>query len=629
MNRLLHDFSGIVFHNDTFTENEEFSNDFPEAVIKTQQLALNFLGEKAENSRYILLLSGFITFSRKDMSAEKILNLYCDKKELLFPDIDGNFIIFVFDKEQKQLTVINSPHNSYHAYIYENENFSVIASSVKKISDLLSDRLKFNESSPDNFLSTGFNRSTQMQFKNVYRLQASHYITFDKAFPERKNYWNMPFDRKPILDTEAATNKYEELFQHSIASFLDKAKPAELGCFLSGGQDTSLTFLYSSKNHNKPVHSFTASFPYLKNNERKKAEYVSKKFGGIHHNAEITKDTLNLIPHMVKAAEEPLSGGTLAIYACTNEAARHVDTVITGDGGNSYWGEYYPVAAWNQVLSAMPLSVRRALHTTIKTVAKATNYERFAETEHVFSVFAQKDIYEDFFSRMHAYRQFNADRLNEILKPKYLNTKQSDEKYSYKIPFSRETMFDNLVEAKALYGVFQYMNPPTEKSLKSYGINFHTPYNNNELVNFINSIPQKVLNKGMLIQYLTNKARNRTIHKNLMLRHYPKKFVFSAQQCFNMPYVYLLQQKKNLPEVLLKKLIERGWYNETTLKKMFKEFSTQRISQMEGCKLKHHGYRIYSLLTFEVWAQIFMDKKTVPVLDKNHRTDMQLEDFLI
>lgn len=625
MNHLQHNFSGIIFHKKDFLHYDTLKA--KKHTFTSDNISLEISAQKAENEKYILFISGYVLLKNKNISAMELLRLYSEKKANLRYSLDGNFTIFTINKKNNILSVVNNHHSSYTTYIYENENFTVFASSIKKILDILPFKINFNPNSLDNFLTTGFNRSTQMQFKDIYRLQASHYINFDKPFAERKNFWSMPFTRKPLTNTETTINKYEEFFKGSIETFIDTTKPQELGCLLSGGQDTSMTFMYAAKKHSKPVHTFTASFPYLKYDELTKAKQVNDTFGGIHHNVEINGATLDLIPQMIQTAEEPLSGGTLAIYACAHAAKDKINGIITGDGGDTYWGEYYPIAAWNKILSPLPFPLRKAAHKAILALAKITDSERLAEAEHVFSLMAEKDIYNDFFSRMSSYRQFNSDKLLKCLANEYMPDTTNDS-YSYEVNFAKENLFDNMIEAKILYGVLQYMNPPTEKSFNSFGINFHTPYNNNELINFINSIPHKDLNHGTIFHYLTNKATSRITHKKLMLRYFPKSFVFSSQQSLDMPYVYLLHQKKHLSAILLEKLISRGWYNEKNLKQMFKEFSSQKISQKESCRLKHHGYRIYSLLTFEVWAQIFLDKKPVPALDTNHRTDTQLEDFL-
>lgn len=621
MNSLNNSYSGIVFHNTTFLDYQTLQNSLPDHIIKNKQIIFSSNARTAENDSYRLFLSGYILQQNKELATEDILKTYTETKDSFLDSVDGNFMIFVFDKTDNLLKVINSRHNSYAAYIYENKDFTIISSSINNILSILPQRPDFNKNALSNFLATGFNRSTEMQFKNIYRLQASHMITFDKAFPERKSYWNMPFCRREIVDINEKINTYERLFRNSVDTFIDVSKTKDLGCFLSGGQDTSMTFMYASKKHKNPVHTFTASFPYLKYNENDKARQVSDTFSGIHHSVPITEDTLDLIPQMVQTTEEPLSGGTLAIYACAKCASKYTDAIITGDGGDTYWGEYFPIAAWSRILSPLPYPIRKTAHAILYILSKATNYERFAEAEHVFKAFAQKDIFNDFFTNIFSYRQFDKKLLTSLLKEPYL-AESSHKPYHYKIPFTKENMFDNLIESKILYGVLQYMNPPTEKSLNSFGIDFFTPYNNKALRDFLNTLPEDALNKGTIFAKALNMATKRMLHKQLMLRYFPQEFVFSSQQSLDMPYVYLIQKKKHLSDILLDCLIARGWYNEKTLRKIFTEFSSQKISQKESCLLRHHGYRIYSMLTFEVWAQIFLDKKVVP------STDTKLEDFL-
>ena len=59
---------------------------------------------------------------------------------------------------------------------------------------------------------------------------------------------------------------------------------------------------------------------------------------------------------------------------------------------------------------------------------------------------------------------------------------------------------------------------------------------------------------------------------------------------------------------LLRRVILEVIVNEDFLERLFDEFPRQTVKPHEILELKHHGYRIFSLLTLEVWCMEFLDR---------------------
>jgi asparagine synthase (glutamine-hydrolysing) len=190
------------------------------------------------------------------------------------------------------------------------------------------------------------------------------------------------------------------------------------------------------------------------------------------------------------------------------------------------------------------------------------------------------------------------------------------------IPFTKDNFHDALVEAKMFYGVYVYNIPMNQKPIESFGLNFYTPYLNKKVIEFINSLPEEWINGGNTFQKLTNYAVRRKFHKMALLRYLPKRYVYGLQQSFDVPWHVLFNKRPGILNKLLVRLKKRGWYNNKELEKLFKEFPRQKAKPHEILELKHHGYRIYSLLVFEVWCMEFLDNI------KTKKKNISLEDYL-
>ena len=57
---------------------------------------------------------------------------------------------------------------------------------------------------------------------------------------------------------------------------------------------------------------------------------------------------------------------------------------------------------------------------------------------------------------------------------------------------------------------------------------------------------------------------------------------------------------------------------------MFDEFMHQKVKDYELLELKHHGYRIFTLLSLEIWCIEYLDGRKTKEVD----TKISLEDYL-
>lgn len=560
-------------------------------------------------------------------SEELAARLYGKYGSDFYSLLDGNFLILLYDENKNKFWIFNNRYQATSLYYYLDDNIFIFANSLERLLSILPFKPLFEKKSIPSFLNTGFSWTEKTQFKNVFRLLPACGLQVKEKKIDLIHHWDKEFvfNRKPFKDIENKLDEYERLFSASIKNFLDRNNPKEVGCFLSGGHDTSFVFIQAAKLLKKPIHTFTVSFKNFGFDEGPKAKYLTDMFGGIHHKVIVENKHLDLIPRMIKIVEEPLSGGSFPIFVCCLEVSKYVDSVLTGDGGDTLWGEYYPVAEWHKYLKHLPYFVRKLIHNMNKTLLKFNDWERFWESEHVFSLFAEKNMYGNFFRRLCSYRHFDDEFLKRLLNPEAFKN-NSVNKCALDIKFNRNNFFDALVETKMFYGLYQYMIPPTQKPLESFGVKFFPPYLNFKIINFINSLPEGWLNGGTSFRKLANDAHKRRFHKKALLRYLPQKYVYSAQQSLDVPFHSFLNDRPQILSKLLTRLKKRRWFNDYELEKIFNEFPKQKAKPYELCELKNHGYRIFCLLTLEIWCMEFLDRDSKQKRIINE--DIPLEDYL-
>ena len=125
----------------------------------------------------------------------------------------------------------------------------------------------------------------------------------------------------------------ENLLKNSIKNQLISDRP--IGCFLSGGVDSSvITSLASNISENK-IKTFTIGFNDARFNEADIAKKIAKKLNTDHHEYYFNeKELLDNISKIPEIYDEPFSDSSqLPTILLCQKTKKHVTVALSGDGG--------------------------------------------------------------------------------------------------------------------------------------------------------------------------------------------------------------------------------------------------------------------------------------------------------
>src|SRR2546422_11304031 len=159
-------------------------------------------------------------------------------------------------------------------------------------------------------------------------------------------------------------------------------EPSRMGCFLSGGTDSSSIVGMLSQLTTEPARTFSIGFDDSRYNEMHYARITARHNKSRHHEYFVTpNDVLALIQRAVPAYDEPFGNSSIIpTYYCARLAAENgVTHLLAGDGGDELFGgnSRYADDRVFQLYSSIPLSVRRLLIEPL--VNKTAGYSRFSD----------------------------------------------------------------------------------------------------------------------------------------------------------------------------------------------------------------------------------------------------------
>jgi asparagine synthase (glutamine-hydrolysing) len=214
-------------------------------------------------------------------------------------------------------------------------------------------------------------------WRGMRKLKSAHRLTLDLAgdwrgFPAQEPYWDVPFGR-----TASKTVGEEELLEELDATLRTAVRrqtvsDVPLGALLSGGVDSTLVVSYLAEVSRHPVQTFSVGYDEPEFDERPFARQVAERFGTDHHELHMGAESVDIIPQLAQAYDEPFSDTAAAPTTAVSRLAReHVTVVLSGDGGDETHAGYTRYVRMAQLnwLDAIPAGLRRGAFGPLATLA--------------------------------------------------------------------------------------------------------------------------------------------------------------------------------------------------------------------------------------------------------------------
>ncbi len=178
-------------------------------------------------------------------------------------------------------------------------------------------------------------------YKSVRKLEPGCIMRVDVATGEtvRQQFWNLrirSMERSEGEWLDAVNAELDRIVKIYVRS------DVPFGCFLSGGNDSSLVGALMARHLNDPVQTFSIGFHERELSELPYAAEASRIIGSRHQERVVTSDlALDVLERLVIHYGEPFSDSSaIPTYYVSREAAEQVKMVLSGDGGDELFAGY-------------------------------------------------------------------------------------------------------------------------------------------------------------------------------------------------------------------------------------------------------------------------------------------------
>lgn len=274
---------------------------------------------------------------KSDSDTECIIHGYETWGPGVVKKLDGMWGFCIYDSVRKKLFLSRDrmgvkPLN----YLLTKDNFA-FSSELKVFAELPQLRRPLSTAAVAEQLMFGFNPSSRTVLHSVFKLGAGENLIYDLKIKETSinRYWNNQFEKKNTPDLRYV----EKLIDDSIDLHLVSDVP--VGCYLSGGIDSSTIAWKWSERYTKELHTFTIGFDN-ESGETELARDLAALIGSNHHelvlNSEFVANNLADIFHFYDLTMD--DSAFIPNYFISKLARKYVTVTLAGEGGDEIFGGY-------------------------------------------------------------------------------------------------------------------------------------------------------------------------------------------------------------------------------------------------------------------------------------------------
>jgi asparagine synthase (glutamine-hydrolysing) len=430
-------------------------------------------------------------------------------------ELNGIFGFCLLDIKLKKLYLIRDRYGIKPIYFHKNNNNFIYSSEIRPIKHLIDTSV--DKTNLASLLKLRYNAAPTTLYKDINKLASGHILEY--------NLLNNQYNIKPYISPISINNeitfaiaikKYAELFEQAVKRQL--LADVEVGVLLSGGIDSALVAYYAQKYSDKPIKTFTIGFEDDdESDETSDARETARILGTDHYEIKISDDQFeDVFETCINIVEEPL--GTTSIipmYFLNKLVSKHVKVVLTGQGADEPLGGYtkyrgeilsnnYPKFLFNLLKPFSKLIKNESAFRAINSLGEKNTVTRF---ELIYALFSN-------------------DEIKKLIK--VADTKS----------YSLIEYFYTLLDGKSKNGATAMMANDLRMSLSDdlllytdkismhFSIEARVPILDNELVEYIESLPLTLKIHGKESKY---------IHKKFAESVLPKEIIYRKKKAFKSP----------------------------------------------------------------------------------------------
>ena len=542
---------------------------------------------------------------RTRSDTETVLHLYERLGERAVERMRGMFALAIWDSLERRLFLARDRYGVKPLYyVHRPDGTLIFGSEIKALLPALGGRPDLNREALPDFLANHAPSGDATLFIGIMRLAPGHSLTWQDGRINIRQYWDVPVANSSAAPPQgsraerALIDEFRERFTEAVRLRLMSDVP--LGMFLSGGIDSAAITSAMATLVKEPIRTFSVAFAEREANELEYARLVATAYRTEHRETVVSPaEFFAELPRLVWHEDEPIAHpSSVALYFVSRLAARHVKVVLTGEGSDETLAGYnrYRVTEYNARLGALyrrcvPRFARSGLRRALEGLPATFRLRQRASRTFLMRGADLDELYFDNFA------VFGRAAQRELLSPELRAQLGPVDPYAaYHSALSRvrgRPLLSQLLYADVKTYLHELLMKQDQMSMAA-SIESRVPFLDHPLTEWVAALPQTMKLRGTTTKWILRQA---------MQARLPAPILARRKMGFPVPIGSWLRGpwRPLLGEYLTgSRARARGFFDAGAVERLVSE-------HIRGV---NHAERLWALLTFEIWARIFLDGET-------------------
>jgi len=523
---------------------------------------------------------------RTSSDTEVLLEWYRLKKEDCLADLIGMFSFAIYDQRAKTLFLARDHFGIKPLFYTFIGNQLAFASELKALVKIPGFVKKINRVALVGAMNYLWVPGNETMFEGCFKLPPARHMQLDTAGsslqPRIREYWR-PLTRVTYSDEKKTITALTECLEASVKRHMIADVP--VSSFLSGGLDSSLISVMAAK-------TGISLSTY-----EKYARQLADQFHFDHHEIVLNADIVNDLPRMVYMLDEPIGDpAALNTYLiCKAARQRGVKVLLSGMGADEMFFGYrrQKASLLTSRYQRIPSFVRRPLAALagmlpVKAFGKGIRTVRWMKRFLSFAELSPEEAY------MQSYSYYSGQELQQLftqdISQPYQVLREEHKHYytdnDYTDPINKMCNADIHLFMTGLNLTY------TDRASMAASVEVRVPFIDKEVVEMALQIAGDLKYKNKQQKYILKKVAE---------KYLPHSIIYRPKASFGAPIrSWISHELRGLTDELLseQQVKKRGLFNYSFIKKLIDE-DRQGVAD--------HAYRIYQLITLELWIREYVD----------------------
>ncbi|MCP4649409.1 MAG: asparagine synthase (glutamine-hydrolyzing) [PVC group bacterium] len=525
--------------------------------------------------------------------AEVIVHLYEEYKEECLDFLRGMFAFALWDENEKKMFIARDRLGKKPVFYSYDEKYFAFASELKALLKYPGIRKDIDPQALDLYLTFQYVPAPRTIFKQVQKLMPAHYLVFKNNKLTIKRYWQL----SSYSDERLSAAQYSEGIRHQLdeAVRLRLRSDVPVGAFLSGGIDSSAIVGLMAKHSNQPIKTFSVGFSERQYDELKFAKIIARQFNTEHFELIVKPDIVGILPQIVQYYGEPFADySCIPTYYLSQFAASKVKVVLNGDGGDESFAGYdrYTACLIAQKIDKMPVFFTKLLQQTASLLPAGKDIRALSwRLKRFFDGvgYVPQERYRrwmSFFNQQEKELLLSNDLKNKIglnndrdWLDKYFQSRRGLDFVKSVIDVDIETYLPNALLVKM------------DISSMAHSLEARSPFLDHKFMEYTAGIPLDLKLQGF---------KRKVILKQALSGLLPKQIIQRPKAGFGIPMAdwFRGELKDYMQDILLSsKAVKDGYFEQNYINSIIDEHMSKKTD---------NGYKLWSLLMFELWLTQFV-----------------------